>query len=69
MGVLSSVPSQATVNTAAVVTVANGTATVAKSDSTTAATVAVPFLLMEPHQLKILQLLQFQWVHSQLHHP
>jgi len=43
MGVLSSVPSQATVNTAAVVTVANGTATVAKSDSTTAASVAVRF--------------------------
>ena len=43
LGVLSSVPSQATVNTAAVVTVANGTATVAKSDSTTAASVAVRF--------------------------
>jgi hypothetical protein len=43
LGVLSSVPSQATVNTAAVVTVTNGTATVAKSDSVTAATVAVRF--------------------------
>jgi len=43
MGVLSSVPSQAAVNTAATVTVTNGTATVAKSDSTTAATVAVRF--------------------------
>jgi trimeric autotransporter adhesin len=43
LGVLSSVPSQATVNTAAVITATNGTATVALSDSRTAATVAVRF--------------------------
>ena len=43
LGVLSSVPSQAAVNTAATVTATAGTATVALSDSTTAATVAVRF--------------------------
>jgi hypothetical protein len=43
MGVLSSAPSQSAVNAAATITTTNGTATVAKSDSTTAATVAVRF--------------------------
>jgi hypothetical protein len=43
MGVLSSVPAQSAVNAAATITPTNGTATVAKSDSTTAATVAVRF--------------------------
>jgi len=43
MGVLSSVPAQSAVNAAATITTTNGTATVAKSDSTTAATVAVRF--------------------------
>ena len=43
MGLISSVPSQAAVNTAATITPVAGTATVAKSDSTTAATVAVRF--------------------------
>ena len=43
LGVLSSVPSQAAVNAAATITAVAGTATVAKSDSTTAATIAVRF--------------------------
>jgi len=43
LGVLSSVPSQATVNAAATITTAAGSATVAKSDSVTAATVAVRY--------------------------
>jgi hypothetical protein len=43
LGVLSSVPSQAAVNAAATITPVAGTATVAKSDSTTAATVAARF--------------------------
>jgi hypothetical protein len=43
MGVISSVPSQAAVIGALTVTTTNGTATLAKSDSTTAATIAVKY--------------------------